>query len=67
MKLINTSDIEAYSRYVLVYSGIEECAYCKTKKQILSVDVSDDEYHRFNCCLDCFTSLIKSAEVDNDK
>ena len=62
MKLINISDEEMYSRYVHVYNGIGECDYCKTKKQILSVDTSDDEYCRFNCCLDCFTNLIKSTE-----
>jgi hypothetical protein len=66
MKLINTSNIEAYHRYVLVYSGMGECAYCKKTKQILSVDTSDDEYHRFDCCLDCFTGLITSAEAHND-
>lgn len=61
MKLINIPDIEAHGRRVLVYSGVGKCNYCNTEKEILSVDTSDQEYCSFDCCLDCFTDLIKFA------
>lgn len=62
MKLISSSNREAHSRYVYVYRGIAECDYCEKTKEILSVDTSDDEYRRFDCCLDCFTDLFKNAK-----
>jgi hypothetical protein len=50
MELINSSNRGMHSRYVHVYRGIAECDYCKETKEILSVDTSDDEYRRFDCC-----------------
>jgi hypothetical protein len=60
MELINSSSREMYGRCVHVYRGIAECDYCKETKEILSVDTSDDEYRRFDCCLDCFSGLFKA-------
>lgn len=63
MKHLHNSIDEAYGRPVSISVGTQMCDYCKEEKTILEVDTSLGEYLSFNCCLDCFTAFIKSAEV----
>lgn len=55
---VYTSDDDAYGRKVNIDKMEEECDFCKEVKEILSVDVSDDEYMRFSCCRECFQKLF---------
>ena len=49
---------EAYSRHAQVYRKKVMCDVCREPERVcLSVDTSDDEYLRFQCCATCFVRL----------
>jgi hypothetical protein len=50
-----------YGRPCAVYKFKGDCLVCNAQTDILASDTSQGEYRTFDCCLPCFTKLIKES------